>query len=201
MILLIRHGETPGNASRVFQHPETPLSETGRAQAEQLARRLARDGIHHILASDYQRALETARALERASGCALETEPLLRERDFGALRGRPYAEIEADPFAADFVPPGGESTGDFERRAARAWERILACRAARPGPLAVVTHGLVCRALVQQHARLGLDAGALAFGNTSVTRIEAEPPFRVTLLGCTAHLSDATASPRRAPGA
>src|SRR5262245_21507210 len=33
-IFLIRHGETLGNASRVVQHPDDPLSPRGLAQAE-----------------------------------------------------------------------------------------------------------------------------------------------------------------------
>lgn len=191
MIFLIRHGETPLNAARVFQHPDTPLSARGHAQAERLAARLAGQGIRQILASDYQRALDTARALERRVECPLETEALLRERHFGALRGKPYAEIQANPFAADFVPPGGESVSDFETRAARAWERILACSAALGSPLAVVTHGLVCRALVQHHTALPESAReALAFANTSLTCIDTSPPHRVRLLACTAHLGD-----------
>lgn len=192
MIFLIRHGETPLNAAGVFQHPETPLSPRGQEQARRLAERLARLGLRRILTSDYQRALETAQALGAASGCRVESEALLRERHFGALRGRPYAEIAGNPFAADFVPPGGESVRDFERRAALAWEHILACDPERGGPLAVVTHGLVCRALVRNHTALpGGARDALAFRNTSVTCIEPRAPHRVTLLACTAHLPDA----------
>ena len=51
-IFVVRHGETPGNAARVVQTPETPLSARGALQAERLARRLADAGIGHILASD-----------------------------------------------------------------------------------------------------------------------------------------------------
>ena len=192
MIFLIRHGETAQNAERVFQHPETPLSLRGSDQARRLAERMAGQGLRRILSSDYQRALETARALAARSGCAVETEALLRERHFGELRGRPYAEISGNPFAADFVPPGGESLPDFERRAASAWQRILAARAESAGPVAVVTHGLVCRALVSKHARLPESArDPLAFANTSLTCIEARAPHRVTLLACTEHLRGA----------
>ena len=41
-IVLVRHGETESNAQRVLQHPETPLSERGLAQARRVAERLAR---------------------------------------------------------------------------------------------------------------------------------------------------------------
>ena len=39
-ILLVRHGETDGNASRVLQRADVPLNERGMRQAERLARRL-----------------------------------------------------------------------------------------------------------------------------------------------------------------
>ena len=40
-ILLIRHGETPGNRDRIIQFPHTPLSERGLEQAARLGQRLA----------------------------------------------------------------------------------------------------------------------------------------------------------------
>ena len=36
-IYLIRHGQTNGNRDRILQTPDTPLSELGRQQAQQLA--------------------------------------------------------------------------------------------------------------------------------------------------------------------
>jgi len=47
-IFLIRHGETEGNAARIVQRPDIPLSPRGQAQAERLARRLADAGITGI---------------------------------------------------------------------------------------------------------------------------------------------------------
>ena len=44
-IFLIRHGETPGNATRTVQHPDIGLSPRGLEQAERLAKRLEREGI------------------------------------------------------------------------------------------------------------------------------------------------------------
>src|SRR6516165_9606246 len=51
-ILLVRHGETAGNASRILQRPDAPLNERGVGQAEQLARRLFDDGFVHVICSD-----------------------------------------------------------------------------------------------------------------------------------------------------
>jgi len=41
-ILVVRHGETDGNAARILQRPDVPLNERGLRQAEQLAQRCPR---------------------------------------------------------------------------------------------------------------------------------------------------------------
>ena len=190
-IFTIRHGETPGNAARVLQLPDTPLSERGTAQAEQLARRLADQPIGRILASDYTRAAKTAEALEAATGALLVHVPLLQERNFGELRGTAYADLGFDPFAAGYEPPGGESWEIFHERVARAWGVIRSAAAETPGHLAVVTHGLVCFSLAANHFRLPRgDAPPMRFGNTSLTVIDGHAPWTVRRLNCTAHLED-----------
>jgi broad specificity phosphatase PhoE len=191
-IFLIRHGETVGNASRVVQHPEDPLSPRGVAQAERLARRLAGEGVTAIVSSDFARARTTAETLQRLTGAPLVFEPLLQERNFGDLRGTPYSEIGFDMFGLDYAPPNGESWPVFHARVDRAWTRVQEHLAATTGGhLAVVTHGLVCRSLAARH--LCLPEGVTAperWENTSLTIIEPPSPWRVGLLNCIAHLDD-----------
>jgi len=190
-ILLIRHGETVGNASRVVQHPDNPLSPRGLVQAERLARRLAGRGITHIVSSDYARAAATAEALRRVLGVPLSFDPLLQERSFGDIRGTPYSELGFDMFAPDYAPPNGETWEVFHRRVDDAWARVQALAAATAGPLAVVTHGLVCRSLAARHLVLATgDTVPLRWENTSLTICEGPPPWRVGLLNCVAHLDD-----------
>ncbi len=190
-ILLIRHAETPSNAARVLQTPGTPLSDRGREQAQRLARRLRDEGVAHILSSDLSRAVMTSEALRASTGVQLEFEPLLQERNFGDLRGRPYAELAQDPFGPQFVPPGGESWEVFHRRVDTAWDRIREIASGTRGNLAVVTHGLVCHSLVSRHLGAGvLDPEVTGFPNTALTIVEASPPWRVQLLACTAHLEE-----------
>src|SRR5207245_701561 len=121
-LFLIRHGETEGNALRIVQHPHIPLSPRGIVQAERLALRLAGEGIAQIVSSDYARAMTTAEHLQRATGAPLVIEPLLRERNFGDLRGTPYAELGFDMFALEYAPPNGETWPMFHERVDRAWE-------------------------------------------------------------------------------
>jgi broad specificity phosphatase PhoE len=195
-IFLIRHGETEGNAARIVQLPDAALSPRGVAQAERLARRLAGEGIALILSSDLQRAMTTAEHVHRATSAPIAFDPLLQERNFGAIRGTPYSEIGFDPFAPDYEPPDGESWSIFHARVDRAWEAIQTRAAETDGPLAVVTHGLVCRSIAARH--VVLPSGMIApdrWENTSVTIVDGPTPWRVRLLNCITHLAglDATA--------
>jgi probable phosphoglycerate mutase len=194
-IFLIRHGETLGNAARIVQLPDSPLSPRGVAQAQRLARRLAAASITRIVASDLPRAAMTAEHLQRATGVPVQTEPLLQERNFGDLRGRSYDEIGFDIFAPDYAPPNGESWEVFHARVDRAWALVQVLAARGSGSLAVVTHGLVCRSLAARH--LILPAGQdvpLRWANASVTEVDGPAPWHVRLLNCAAHLDDLGAS-------
>jgi probable phosphoglycerate mutase len=194
-IFLIRHGETLGNATRVVQRPDNPLSPRGIAQADRLARRLAGAGITRIVASDYARAAMTAEHLRAVTGVDVTIDPLLRERSFGDLRGRSYDEIGFDIFAPDYAPPDGETWEAFHARVDRAWAVLQGQAREAGGHLAVVTHGLVCRSLAGRH--LALPAGIevpLRWENTSVTEVDGLAPWRVRLLNCIAHLDGLAAS-------
>ncbi|HEX8112855.1 MAG TPA: histidine phosphatase family protein, partial [Kofleriaceae bacterium] len=184
-ILLIRHGETAANAARIMQRPDVPLSARGIRQAAQLAERLFALGFAHVLCSDLVRARMTAAPLA-ARGHEIEGTPLLQERNFGDLRGTPYAQLTEDPFAPGFVPPGGESVEVFHRRVVQAFALIVERRRALSGALVVVTHGLVCGALLRNHARAA--AVPDGFANAGLTVLDPDPPFEARLINCTQHL-------------
>ena len=193
LVYLIRHGETPLNASRVLQHPDTPLSENGLAQARALASRLASNGlpsVGRIVSSDYARARSTAEAIAHATGIAIEEEPLLRERNFGDWRGRRYDEIDFDPIARGLDPPGGENEAVFEERTTRAWERVSVLASSEPAALVVVTHGLVCQAII---GRLRAPASEpVHIANTGLTVLESGRGggWDFERIGCTRHLEE-----------
>ncbi len=190
-IFVVRHGETELNAARIIQMPTTPLSERGRRQAARLGERLAPVGIVRILSSDFLRAIETAEAIAARTTAPIVVDPLLRERDFGDIRGTPYNELGRDPFAPDYHPPNGESWAMFHERVARAWELVARIAAGADGHLAVVTHGLVCRVLVDRHLAMPLGATAPElWGNTALTEIDAAAPWQIRTLACCAHLDE-----------
>jgi broad specificity phosphatase PhoE len=201
-IFLIRHGETLGNASRTVQLPDNPLSPRGIVQAELLARRLKREGIAAILSSDLARAAATAERLQRVTGAPVRHDPLLHERNFGDIRGTPYAELGFDMFAPDYAPPNGETWEAFHARVDRAWTLVQEAAAAAGGHLAVVTHGLVCRSLAGRH--LILPDGQAAperWENTALTIIDYPAPWRVRLLNSISHLDDPASRPSAESGA
>jgi probable phosphoglycerate mutase len=189
-ILLVRHGETDGNAARILQRPEVPLNARGMRQAEQLAQRLSAHGFVHIVCSDLLRARMTATPLATRSGIAIEESPLLQERNFGDLRGMPYAALSEDPFGPNVAPTNGEDWPTFHARIAEAFAFMVRRRRSLNGNLVVITHGLVCRAVVQRHTLL--PEGAVVperFDNTSLTVLHEDAPHAVSLLNCTRHLA------------
>ena len=71
-----------------------------------------------------------------------------------------------------------------------AWKGSVERAAQVEGNLAVVTHGLVCRSLATRRLEVPAEVGPQppAWRNTALTVIEPVPPWRVSLLNCTAHL-------------
>jgi probable phosphoglycerate mutase len=188
-IFLLRHAETDDNAARIVQVPAAPLSASGRDQAARLARRLAAaGGIGRIVTSDLARALETAEAVRVATGAPLDVNPDLAERNYGDVRGTPYAALTRDIFAPDYEPPGGETWAAFFGRVDAVWAPLVRMAESMRDHLAIVTHGLVCQAVLQRHLGGGPD-DVPQWGNTAVTIVE--PPRTVRLLACCAHLDGA----------
>lgn len=186
-IVLVRHGETALNAARVVQPADTPLSAHGQRQAALAAQRLATMNPTALMSSDMPRAWQTAEAVAAATGLGIELLPLLQERNFGDLRGRPHAELGFDLGLMEAAPPGGESAAEFEQRASAAWTAIVNRRACSDGLLIVVTHGLMVRALLGQLLPPGQHI-ATSPPNTSITVLEATAPHRLLLAPCARHL-------------
>lgn len=144
MIVFARHGETPPNREGLLLgRDDPPLTDRGRAQAQELARRLAVRGVARVVTSPLRRARDTASAIAEACGVPVEIDERLVEIDYGEWEGRPFAGLDADVVArwhrdADFVPPGGESLVTVARRMAGFCEETLDGEAA--GPVVAVSH-------------------------------------------------------------
>jgi broad specificity phosphatase PhoE len=176
-VLLIRHGETDDNRPPLrFQGwRDTPLNDTGRRQAAELAERLAGEEIVSLWSSDLSRARETAEILGRRLGLQARLDPRLREANRGEWEGRLFEDVEREEperyaawlrAGADWRFPGGESLREQQ-------ERVLAClddiRATGELTALAVCHGGSIRAVLCASDPRGLDAfHAFEVPNTSV---------------------------------
>ena len=169
-ILFVRHGETNWNAERRVQgHSDTPLNETGRAQARALAEELADEGIDAVYSSDLLRAHETARIVVRGRGLEVTSIRDLRERHFGTWEGLTDDEIFARfPEARNGSWGDGESREEMAGRVLQALQRIAETH--EGDRVLVVSHGGPLRAVLA-HCGDG-DVGQI--GNCRVLRIEVE---------------------------
>ncbi len=189
-IFIARHGETNDNAQGIIQLPSSPLSTMGEHQADQLAERLTSLNITRIVASDYERAKQTALKVAELTGVSVEFNTNLREQNFGDLRGRAYKALDSNPFNKDYQPPNGENWAVFSERVAIAWQQITQHKALQ-GNVLIVTHGFVCKALLENHLTLPATLTASSsYGNTALTKVEGCAPWTVELLNCTAHLNN-----------
>jgi broad specificity phosphatase PhoE len=202
-VLLIRHGQSEGNAERRFGgHTATPLSPRGRRQANATAHSLRDEDLTAIYSSDLARAVETAQPLAKLTGLPINSTDAFRERSVGVMEGLTFedaAQQHPDQYAAllrrDFehVLTGGES---YRQLLDRAWQKLDAIIALhKGGRIAVFSHtGTIC--ILTLHLMGALDAPELRpvwimSANCGVTRFELRDDgfVRVLNLNDTRHLS------------
>jgi len=201
-VLLIRHGQSKGNAERRFGgHTATPLSARGRNQAVATARTLKSESLTAIYSSDLARAVETAKPLSNMTGLAINGTTAFRERDIGVMEGLTFedaAQQHPEQYAAllrrDFehVLIGGESYRQLLDRARQKLDEII--EENRGGKIAVFSHtGTIC--ILALHLIGALDAPELkpvwiSSANCGITRFELRNDgfVRVLAINDTSHL-------------
>ncbi len=177
-VVLTRHGLTDRSEpeQHLGQHIDISLSDAGRRQAEALGRRLAGVPFSRVISSPLFRSQETA-GIIAPMGVRVETDPRLKEMDYGGWEGLTYRQIEARDGAArrewELAPdrlacPGGESGNDVAIRVRsfltdllaehKAWHARASFRAATaqggpggaPGerPILVAAHSSTNRVLM-----------------------------------------------------
>jgi probable phosphomutase (TIGR03848 family) len=163
VLLLVRHGLADATGERLYGRTEgVHLSERGRAQAEDLARRLGALPIEAVYTSPLERCRETAGPIATVAGVRVRAAPGLLETDTGDWTGRSFKQIGRTrlwrrirvlPSSARF--PAGESLTEVQARALRALERIA--EGHRKGLVAVVSHGDPIRLALAHYAGVPLD--------------------------------------------
>ena len=169
----MRHGESEGNAARTFTgHIDSPLTETGRRQAQIVAETLAGVKVDRVISSDLSRARDTAQVIAERHGLAVETFRELREIDLGEMAGKSFADAEAHPYWNEdgFVEwPGGESLDAVFDRAFGLLGRVVA---ESPGKtIVVVGHGGVTRILVSHFLGLLPKLHRTRAVNANITKV------------------------------
>lgn len=141
----VRHGESTWNRAGVMQGQTAwpALTARGERQARLAAEELDRYGPAHVVSSDLDRAVQTARIIGVHLGVPVSFDPLLRERCWGVFEGRPVTEGHRHDatLTSDQAVPQGESRDDVTRRL----RLFSASLAGVGGPVVVVTHGDVIR--------------------------------------------------------
>lgn len=202
-VLLIRHGQSRGNAERRFGgHTSTPLSTKGHKQAEATARSLKSESLTAIYSSDLARAMETAKPLSKLIGLPINDTDAFRERSVGVMEGLTFedaAQQHPEQYAAllrrDFehVLTGGESYRQLLDRAWQKLDEIIAQN--RGGRIAVFSHtGTIC--ILTLHLMGALDSPELkpvwiSSANCGITRFELRDDgfVRVLSVNDTSHLA------------
>lgn len=163
-VLLVRHGQTPTTgASLPGRAPGLHLADTGRAQADAVAARIAALGaVSAVYASPLERTRETAAPIAKALGLKVQINRGLLECEFGDWTGRALKDLFKLPewttvqrYPSGFRFPDGESFVEMQERICGA---ISALVTKHPGETIVaVSHADPIKAAIAQAMGTHLD--------------------------------------------
>ena len=164
-LFMVRHGESAANYNRLYAgHMDTPLTDWGRIQAEDVRHIL---GWHHfewVFSSDLRRAVETQKIAIPDAKC-IGTE-LLREFDVGTLAGECYLwQKDRIVMDQDYTPYGGENEEMVRKRL----DRFLAKLEQAPSDnVAAFTHHGVIMCMMRKIFGDAFDSSLLRSDNGAV---------------------------------
>ena len=154
-IYLVRHGESEGNKTDTVQSSDTPLTDKGVSQAEQIAQRCTNLGAQQLLCSTDLRAKQTAEIISQKTGLTPSHSDLLVERrqpskHHGRSHQIPEVAADYELWWENFGKPGfklhdAESFEDLRIRGQQALELL---QSQPEDVLLVVTHGHFLRILM-----------------------------------------------------
>lgn len=151
-LLLVRHPQVDDRYRGVcYGRSDVELSVAGRRRSIDIAQRLGRLPVRHVVHSGLQRTAFLAVALARITGLAAEQHPALAERDFGRWEletwdsiyrreGDSMLDMVSEP--STYRPGGGETTDEMADRVSswcRGWQgRGLIVAVTHGGPIAAL---------------------------------------------------------------
>ncbi|WP_067429612.1 histidine phosphatase family protein [Nocardioides jensenii] len=203
-VILVRHGRSSANTSGVLagRTGGVRLDETGTAQADRTAARLAAVQLAAVVSSPLERCRQTARRIAgaQAGSPGVRTERGIIECDYGDWTGRPikdltkeklWATVQQHPSAVVF--PGGESLTAMMARSVSAVRRLDAEITAEHGENAVwvaVSHGDIIKSVLADALGMHLDLFQRLHvdpASVSIVRYSSTRPF---VLGTNTHEGD-----------
>ncbi|MDD2693842.1 MAG: class I tRNA ligase family protein [Candidatus Gracilibacteria bacterium] len=154
-LIITRHAESVANVEKHYDDTgDSPLSENGKRQAEELMAELKDKGIDIIITSPFLRAIQTAEPLAKELGIKIITDDRLKETDHGKFANADYnnentrklvREQRDRIFTDKSVKFGetGESYTDVEMRVKTVIEEI--CEKYPGKTVFIVSHGFPVR--------------------------------------------------------
>ena len=153
---LMRHAETVWNREKRIQgHDDSPLTDRGKKDADRWGATLSRIFWDRIVGSDLGRAVWTANIINHHLQLPFETDPRLREQDWGEWTGKPADKIqneelhkldESQRSGWQFCPPGGEDRISVWQRSHNAL--VTAARKWPGDTILVITHEGIIKGLI-----------------------------------------------------
>ena len=174
-IFLVRHGETDWNKRNlVLGRSNVPLNDTGRKQAEDIAKQLSVIRLHRIYTSPLSRAKETAAIIRtfQVPKCRCTVSNCLIEQDFGIFEGvsrcLPEYKTEKRKFYKRYK--NGESYSDVVGRVYPFIKRVLK---QQQSDVLLVTHGGICRIIANYFQDMeNEDFASFKLGNCEMMTFE-----------------------------
>ncbi len=195
-IFLVRHGETFWNLeARIQGHLDSPLTQTGIAQAEAVANRLKSQHFTALYSSDLGRAYETALRISEKNGLPILAKPCLRERNLGIFQGElkqalktKYPKEFSRYKDSDYAIEKGESIKQLSERTINCLEAIAQKHIGER--ILVVTHNGVIVSFFKYVVGIPLEAPRRFFSFNSSINIFSyhEQIWRLETWGDSSHL-------------
>lgn len=171
LILAARHPRPAMSARICFGRLDPPLAEPPErgadpveAAVDALMAEAEAEPLGRVVCSPQLRTQAVAQALAGRYGARLHADDRLRDTDFGAWEGQPWAKLpraELDAWTADplrYRPGGGETGNDVLARVRRAWTSL----ASASQTTLVVAHASTVRCLLAVSGKLPLDQAVRA---------------------------------------
>jgi probable phosphoglycerate mutase len=162
-VFLVRHGSHDRLGKILCGRMDgVALSDQGRAEAEQVARRLAGEGLAALYVSPIQRAQETAVPIAAALGLPPQVDDDLSEVHYGEWTGARVEDLQGDPRWARWnavrgqgAVPGGERALEVQLRMVRWLSRAMERHPDQT--IAAVGHGDPIKSILSHALGLSLD--------------------------------------------